>query len=145
VTEPAPGDVAIHHLQRIAMREPMYRPAVFTLGYLRLREGDLAEAERLFASLLEPFDKEADLRLADAREKWPQTGVRSGYGFLYRIKPIARELHSRIEQWLHMFALIQGGELNRAAENWSTFDKSLAESKEPGLISDATRQLMLSR
>src|SRR5580700_8660079 len=115
--ERTPGEKAARHLQRIVGREPLYRPAAFTLGYLRLREGDTAEAERMFAGLTETYNKEADLRFTAAKEKFPRTSLKYGL-ILTWIKPVGRRLLPWLEQWQHIESLLNGGRLYRAAQDW---------------------------
>jgi hypothetical protein len=127
--ERTPGEKAARHLQRIVGREPLYRPAAFTLGYLRLREGDTAEAERLFAGLTETYNKEADLRFTAAKEKFPRTSLKYGL-ILTWIKPVGRRLLPWLEQWQHIESLLNGGRLYRAAQDWRLFDEHLARFKD---------------
>jgi hypothetical protein len=112
---------AARHLQRIAERNPLYRPALFTLGYLRLLDGDTDEAERIFTDLTERFNEEAKLQLAHAQELWSQTGLT--YGFALKFRPLRRSIRPWLEQWVHIVALLEGGEFYKAAIRWARFDE----------------------
>jgi hypothetical protein len=123
---------AARHLQRIGGREPLYRPAVFTLAYLRLQEGDTEEAGRLFSALTEPYRREADLRLTEAKEKWRFTGLK--YRFVFRIDLIRQILRPWGRLQLHILRLLEGGELYRAAEDWEKFGaRAISTEKIPSI------------
>lgn len=48
-------------LLRISEHDLLYKPGKFFLGYAKLVAGDTEKAQELFADLIEPYDKQANL------------------------------------------------------------------------------------
>jgi hypothetical protein len=112
--------MACAHLRRIAQLDPMYRPATFFLGVASLMEGETAEAERAFCSLVEIFNHNANLHLEVAKQKWAMTGIQDGLtqGQLKVLEPW-------IKQWMHVHSTLLGGRLYRIAKEWPSFPDRL--------------------